>query len=95
MTLTIVDARPAHYQGDLDLATLTAIIKNSAATSYAAWDAANKTVTITKGAHDGTWYPPPNDTSYYFDVTVNGDTREWHSLLRKPADDTSVVLANV
>lgn len=95
MPLTIVDGRPPQYQGDLNLATLTAIIHNSVATTYAAWDAANKTVTITKGAHQGAWYPPPENTDYYFDVKVNGDPREWHSLLTHPADNASVVLANV
>lgn len=94
MALTIVDARPAQYQGDLTLAVLTAIIENSVATTYAAWDAANATVTITRGAHVGTTYFNPH-TDYYFDVRVTGDQRNWHSLLNNPADDTSIVLANV
>lgn len=95
MGLTIVDARPERYKGDLDFAILKDIINNSLYnTTYGAWNTANKTVTITNGAHEGSFYPEYN-TNYYFDVTVSGEARTWHSLLSKPAGKNSNVLANV
>ncbi len=95
MGLTIVDARQPRYEGDLDFATLKDIINNSLYnTSYGTWSSEGKTVTITKGAHNGAFYPEYK-TSYYFDVTVSGDAREWHSLLPEGATKNSNVLANV
>lgn len=95
MALTIVDARPAAYQGNLSLATLTSIIDNSRFnTSYGAWSTANATVTITRGAHEGSFYPDYN-TNYYFDVTVSVQPGTFHSLLNNPSDANSSVLANV
>ncbi|MGB3243908.1 MAG: hypothetical protein WBB25_05210 [Sulfitobacter sp.] len=95
MGLTIVDGRPEKYKGDLDFAILKDIINNSLYnTTYSDWYKENKTVTITNGAHDGSFYPE-YETNYYFDVVVSGDARTWHSLLKKPAGKNSSVLANV
>lgn len=51
-------------------------------------------ICATRPKHKSTrYYNPTSD--YYFDVTVAGATRNWHSLLPSPADANSVVIDNV
>lgn len=91
MPITYTDARPDQFKGDLDWATLVAIMNNSLGVEpWTSWNNANTTVTVTKGAHEGTHYFEPVKTDYYFDITVPG-SREMHCLLHKPATDQSSV----
>jgi hypothetical protein len=93
MPMRFTDNRPAAHQGDLPLATLEAIMRNSifnASLPFGGWNAENASVSITNGAHQGTFYPGAGD--YYFDISVNGGG-VLHCLIANPSGENNEVLA--
>jgi len=92
----VIDDRPKAYQGNIAWAALVALIE--------AYDTADNqwqglvqgpegfAIRVTKGAHDGTYYPAYR-TNYYFDFKTedaNGvSATEYHALLN--ADGSAIV----
>ncbi len=90
--MTFTDKRSNNQQGDLPLQALEAIMNNSKfALPFSDWNRNNFNITITKGAHQGTYYPDLK-SSYYFDISVNGSA-ELHCVIPNPSDKNSNVLA--
>ena len=89
--MDITDARGAQTQGDIALAGLQNLILASA--PLAAWaNSAQHAIRITNGAHNGAWYPPPYNTSYYFDfeyVGAGAPQGRYHALLN--ANGTTII----
>jgi hypothetical protein len=93
MAMVFTDNRAVAHQGDLPLTTLEAIMRNSiydSALPFGGWNTANAAVSITNGAHEGTYYPSLGN--YYFDISVNGGTVQ-HCLITKPSSANNQVLA--
>jgi len=93
MPMIFTDNRSAAHQGNLPLATLEAIMTNSiydAALPFGGWNAANAAVSITNGAHEGTFYPALGN--YYFDISVDAGPVQ-HCLIANPSNAQNQVLA--
>jgi hypothetical protein len=92
MAMVFTDNRPAAHQGNLPLATLEAIMTNSiydSALPFGGWNTGNAAVSITNGAHEGTYYPGLGN--YYFDISVNGGSVQ-HCLITNPSTANNQVL---
>jgi len=93
MPMVFTDNRSAAHQGNLPLATLQALMTNSIfdlTLPFRGWNAANAAVSITNGAHQGTFYPNLGD--YYFDISVDGGGVQ-HCLIANPSNANNQVLA--
>lgn len=92
----IIDARPAHYKGDLSWDALVALIGAYDPDDSPEWQALAQgpegyALKVTRGAHQGAYYPAYG-TNFYFDfrtVDDSGEGAEHHALLS--ADGTAIV----
>ncbi len=94
MPMNFIDARPAQHQGNLPFDTLKAIMNNSIydkKLNFGVYNSSNATITVTNGAHEGTFYPGYGN--YYFDIKVNADGNIYHCLIKNPSDKNNQVLA--